>query len=60
MVEELVEKGIKYDVCIAIGPMIMMKFRMSPYKKLEIPTVVRYESDHGRWNGYSAEPVVCM
>ena len=29
MVEELVEKGNKYDVCIAIGPMIMMKFVVS-------------------------------
>ena len=40
MVEELVEKGNKYDVCIAIGPMIMMKFVCLLTKKLEIPTVV--------------------
>ena len=26
MVEELVNNGHKYDVCVAIGPMIMMKF----------------------------------
>ena len=39
-VEELVEKGNKYDVCIAIGPMIMMKFVCLLTKKLEIPTVV--------------------
>ena len=40
MVEELVEKGNHYDVCIAIGPMIMMKFVCLLTKKLEIPTVV--------------------
>ena len=40
MVEELVEKGNKYDVCIAIGPMIMMKFVCLLTKELEIPTVV--------------------
>ena len=40
MVEELVEKGNKYDVCIAIGPMIMMKFVCLLTKKLKIPTVV--------------------
>ena len=40
MVEELVEKGNKYDVCIAIGPMIMMKFVCLLTKKLEIPTIV--------------------
>ena len=39
-IEELVEKGNKYDVCIAIGPMIMMKFVCLLTKKLEIPTVV--------------------
>lgn len=40
MVEELVEKGNKYDVCIAIGPMIMMKFVCKLTKELGIPTVV--------------------
>lgn len=40
MIEELVEQGNKYDVCIAIGPMIMMKFVCLLTKKLEIPTVV--------------------
>lgn len=40
MVEELVNKGNKYDVCIAIGPMIMMKFVCMLTKKLEIPTIV--------------------
>ena len=40
MVEELVNNGNKYDVCIAIGPMIMMKFVCLLTKTLEIPTVV--------------------
>ena len=40
MIEELVNNGNKYDVCIAIGPMIMMKFVCLLTKKLEIPTVV--------------------
>lgn len=40
MIEELVEKGNKYDVCVAIGPMIMMKFVCLLTKKLEIPTIV--------------------
>ena len=40
MVEELVNKGNKYDVCVAIGPMIMMKFVCLLTKKLEIPTIV--------------------
>ena len=41
MVEELGRAGqIYYDVCIAIGPMIMMKFVCLLTKKLEIPTIV--------------------
>lgn len=36
MVEELVNNGNKYDVCIAIGPMIMMKFVCLLTKKLGI------------------------
>ena len=39
-VEELVEKeGKHYDLCVAIGPMIMMKFVALLTKKLGIPTV---------------------
>ena len=38
--EELVKEGKHYDVCVAIGPMIMMKFVCLLTKKLEIPTVV--------------------
>lgn len=34
------EMGNKYDVCIAIGPMIMMKFVCKLTKELELPTVV--------------------
>ena len=39
-IEKLVEEGKKYDVCIAIGPMIMMKFVCLLTKELGIPTVV--------------------
>ena len=39
-IEKLVKEGNKYDVCIAIGPMIMMKFVCLLTKKLEIPTIV--------------------
>ena len=38
--EALVGEGKHYDVCVAIGPMIMMKFVCLLTKKLEIPTVV--------------------
>ena len=38
--EALVNDGAKYDVCVAIGPMIMMKFVCLLTKKLEIPTIV--------------------
>lgn len=39
-VKDLVEEGKHYDVCIAIGPMIMMKFVCKLTKELDIPTVV--------------------
>lgn len=39
-IQELVEQGNKYDLCIAIGPMIMMKFVSLLTKELDIPTVV--------------------
>lgn len=38
--KDLVAEGKKYDVCIAIGPMIMMKFVCLLTKELNIPTVV--------------------
>ncbi|MFI3208886.1 MAG: sulfide/dihydroorotate dehydrogenase-like FAD/NAD-binding protein [Eubacteriales bacterium] len=40
VIEDLVAEGKQYDVCIAIGPMIMMKFVCLLTKKLEIPTIV--------------------
>ena len=38
--EALVGEGKSYDLCIAVGPMIMMKFVCLLTKKLEIPTIV--------------------
>ena len=38
--QALIDDGKHYDVCVAIGPMIMMKFVTILTKKLEIPTVV--------------------
>lgn len=38
--QALVDEGRTYDHCVAIGPMIMMKFVCLLTKKLEIPTVV--------------------
>ena len=40
VIKDLVAEGKKYDVCIAIGPMIMMKFVCLLTKELELPTVV--------------------
>lgn len=40
-IQDLVEKeGKAYDVCVAIGPMIMMKFVCRLTKELGIPTIV--------------------
>lgn len=36
----VVNQGKKYDVCVAIGPMIMMKFVCLLTKELNIPTIV--------------------
>ena len=38
--KDLVAEGKQYDLCIAIGPMIMMKFMCQLTKELNIPTVV--------------------
>ena len=38
--QALIDEGKHYDVCVAIGPMIMMKFACLTTKKLGIPTVV--------------------
>ena len=41
MIKTLVnERGNKYDVCVTIGPMIMMKFVCLLTKELNIPTIV--------------------
>ena len=38
--QDLVNEGHQYDLCIAIGPMIMMKFVCKLTEELNIPTVV--------------------
>ena len=38
--QDLVDEGKHYDVCVAIGPMIMMKFVCKLTKELGIPTIV--------------------
>lgn len=41
VIEDLVQnEGKQYDVCVAIGPMIMMKFVCLLTKKLALPTIV--------------------
>lgn len=40
VIEDLVNEGKQYDVCVAIGPMIMMKFVCKLTKELNLPTVV--------------------
>ena len=40
VIDELVAGGKKYDHCVCIGPMIMMKFCCLTTKKYDIPTVV--------------------
>jgi len=39
-ISDLVNEGNHYDVCVAIGPMIMMKFVCKLTKELDIPTIV--------------------
>ena len=39
-IKDLVNEGKRYDLCIAIGPMIMMKFVCLLTKELGLPTVV--------------------
>ena len=38
--KDLVSEGKSYDLCVAIGPMIMMKFVCLLTKELNIPTIV--------------------
>ncbi len=42
--KELVEEGNKYDVAVAIGPMIMMKYACITTKELGIKTIVSLNS----------------
>lgn len=39
-ITDLVNEGNHYDVCVAIGPMIMMKFVCRLTKELDLPTIV--------------------
>ena len=39
-IKDLVAEGKQYDSCVAIGPMIMMKFVCLLTKELQIPTIV--------------------
>ncbi len=40
VIKDLVAEGREYDLCVAIGPMIMMKFVCLLTKELNIPTIV--------------------
>ena len=40
VIKDLVAEGKKYDLCVAIGPMIMMKFVSLLTKELQLPTIV--------------------
>lgn len=40
VIEDLAAEGKTWDVCVSIGPMIMMKFCCLTTKKLGIPTIV--------------------
>ncbi len=39
-ITDLVNEGKHYDICVAIGPMIMMKFVCKLTKELSLPTIV--------------------
>ena len=40
VIKDLVAEGKQYDLCVAIGPMIMMKFVCLLTKELQLPTIV--------------------
>ncbi len=40
VIQDLYDEGKRYDLCVAIGPMIMMKFVCKLTKELGIPTIV--------------------
>ncbi len=39
-IQDLIDEGHQYDICVAIGPMIMMKFVCKLTKELGLPTIV--------------------
>lgn len=40
VIEDLYAEGTKYDICVCIGPVIMMKFVCLLTKKLELKTII--------------------
>lgn len=40
VIQDLYDEGQRYDLCVAIGPMIMMKFVCKLTKELGLPTIV--------------------
>ena len=40
VIQDLYDEGTRYDVCVAIGPMIMMKFVCKLTKELDLHTIV--------------------
>ncbi len=52
VLRERIEAGEKYDLVIAIGPLIMMKFVCLLTKEYGIKTVHQHEPDHDRWDGH--------
>lgn len=40
VIQDLYDEGKTYDICVAIGPMIMMKFVCKLTKELNLPTIV--------------------
>ncbi len=40
VIQDLYDEGKRYDLCVAIGPMIMMKFVCKLTKELGLPTIV--------------------
>lgn len=40
VIDDLIAEGKHYDICVAIGPLIMMKFTCLTTKKYDIPTIV--------------------
>ncbi len=43
-IKDLVQQGEHYDMCVAIGPMVMMKFVSQLTKELDIATLVSLDS----------------